>query len=179
MGKRSLVAKDDRFPYNPPLTIVGMDYFGPFDVKRARTVVKPYVHGHSHGLQGSRSWSASVWVLVHVPRRRDFVQQWRESRSTGTWIRNSKMWRFHSTEKSQQKNVTWIFNPPAGFHHGGVLVSLIRSVRKILFSLLRLQTLHVNDESLSTLSCELKQFWMDVHFLRHQVLVRTWEHINP
>uniref|UniRef100_A0AAZ1XPU5 CCHC-type domain-containing protein n=1 Tax=Oreochromis aureus TaxID=47969 RepID=A0AAZ1XPU5_OREAU len=46
----------------------------------------------------------------------------------------------------------WIFNPPAGSHHGGVWERLIRSVRKVLNSVLKMQNL--DDEGLCTVLCE-------------------------
>ncbi|CAI5660401.1 unnamed protein product [Oreochromis niloticus] len=51
-----------------------------------------------------------------------------------------------------QKGIKWIFNPPAGSHHGGVWERLIRSVRKVLNSVLKMQNL--DDEGLCTVLCE-------------------------
>lgn len=46
------------------------------------------------------------------------------------------------------------FNPPGASHRGGVWEWLIRSVRKVLHSVLRQQTL--NDEGLQTILCEVE-----------------------
>ena len=51
-----------------------------------------------------------------------------------------------------QKGINWIFNPPAGSHHGGVWERLIRSVRKVLNSTLNGQSL--DEEGLHTVLCE-------------------------
>ena len=48
-----------------------------------------------------------------------------------------------------QKGINWIFNPPAGSHHGGVWERLIRSVRKVLNSTLNVQSL--DEEGLHSL----------------------------
>lgn len=40
-----------------------------------------------------------------------------------------------------QDGIQWRFNPPAASHHGGVWEHVIRIVRKVLTSVLRLQTL--------------------------------------
>ena len=53
-----------------------------------------------------------------------------------------------------QKQIKWIFNTPAASHHGGVWERCIRSVRKILNSVVRQQTL--DDESLTTFMCEVE-----------------------
>ena len=54
-----------------------------------------------------------------------------------------------------QKNIKWIFNPPSCSHHfGGVWERCIRTARKRLQALLQMQT--INDESLSTLLCEVE-----------------------
>ena len=50
------------------------------------------------------------------------------------------------------KNIKWIFNPPAGSHHGGVWERCIRTVRKVMKALLKEQPL--DDEGLTTLMCE-------------------------
>ena len=58
------------------------------------------------------------------------------------------------TEFLLQRSVQWIFNPPAGSHHGGVWERCIRTVRKVMNALLREQVLE--DEGLATLMCEVE-----------------------
>lgn len=53
-----------------------------------------------------------------------------------------------------QKGIQCIFNPPYGSHHGGVWQRLIRSVRKVLNSMLRTQKL--DEEGLHTVLCEVE-----------------------
>ncbi|KAK2557870.1 hypothetical protein P5673_019847 [Acropora cervicornis] len=53
-----------------------------------------------------------------------------------------------------QRNVQWIFNPPAGSHYGGTWERCIRTVRKVLNALVREQVL--DDEGLATLMCEVE-----------------------
>ena len=50
-----------------------------------------------------------------------------------------------------EKNIQWIFNPPAASHMGGVWERQIRSIRSVLQGLLTQQPL--DDEGLSTLMC--------------------------
>ena len=52
------------------------------------------------------------------------------------------------------KGIKWTFNPPTGSHHGGAWERLIRSIRKILNSTLRTQSL--DEEGLNTVLCEVK-----------------------
>lgn len=59
-----------------------------------------------------------------------------------------------STDIRIQQEVRWIFNPPAGSHHGGIWERRIRTTRKILTALLKEQVL--SDEALMTLMCELE-----------------------
>lgn len=53
-----------------------------------------------------------------------------------------------------QKGIDWTFNPPAGSHHGGTWEQIIRLIRKVLYSILRQQTL--DDESFCTILCEVE-----------------------
>lgn len=53
-----------------------------------------------------------------------------------------------------QKNIDWKINPPAGSHHGGVWERIIRSVRRVLNSVLGEQVL--DDDGLQTLMCEVE-----------------------
>ena len=52
-------------------------------------------------------------------------------------------------------SLQWSFNPPEATHQGGIWERMVRSVRKILGALLKEQL--VNDETLSTLLCEVER----------------------
>lgn len=70
---------------------------------------------------------------------RDAIKGWNQSKISETLL---------------QKGITWIFNPSAGLHFGGIWERQIRSVRKILNQTLKQQSL--DDERLQTLSCEVE-----------------------
>ena len=70
----------------------------------------------------------------------------------GTCIQKWNRQRIH--EYLLQKEVQWIFNPPAASHHCGIWERCIRTTRKILNTLLNEQVL--NDEGLLTLMCEVE-----------------------
>lgn len=53
-----------------------------------------------------------------------------------------------------QKGIKWISNPPSGSHQGGVWEQSIRSVRKVLNSVLRTQNL--DEECFHTVFCEVE-----------------------
>ncbi|XP_059907162.1 uncharacterized protein LOC132457130 [Gadus macrocephalus] len=66
-----------------------------------------------------------------------------------------KAWNQDKISKAlQQKGVKWTFNPPAAAHHGGVWERLIRSLKKVLLSVIKQQIL--DDESLTTVMCEVE-----------------------
>ena len=54
----------------------------------------------------------------------------------------------------RQKHIEWKFNPPSASHFGGIWERQIRSIRKVLYSVLSSQPLKLNDEFLSTFLCE-------------------------
>ena len=62
-------------------------------------------------------------------------------------------------DRLRQDEVQWHFNPPEASHQGGVWERMIRSVRKILGSLLREQL--INDETLLTLITEVERILND------------------
>ena len=54
----------------------------------------------------------------------------------------------------QQKDVEWLFNPPAASHMGGVWESQIRTIRDVLRGIVKQQAL--DDEALCTLMCTVE-----------------------
>jgi hypothetical protein len=57
------------------------------------------------------------------------------------------------------RDIEWNFNPPAASHVGGVWERMIRSIRKILRSLMTDQL--VNDETLATILAEVEKILND------------------
>ena len=154
---------------NPPFTCVGVDYFGPFLVKRARSVVKRYgvmftclttraIHLEK---ADSLDTDSCINAIRRFVARRGQVREIRSDNGTNfvgaekelkLEIKKWNQAKFHN--ELLQKNIEWKFNPPAGSHFGGVWERQIRTVRKIMASLVKQQIL--NDDCLSTLFCEIE-----------------------
>ncbi len=157
-------------PHKPPFAVTGIDCFGPFYVKRGRAQVKRYgciftclsIRAiHIEKLESLDS-DAFVNALTRFAARRgvpevircdngtnfvggqreikEAINQWNESHKTQDYL--------------LQRHIQWIFNPPAASHMGGVWERQIRSVRKVLTSILRNQSL--DDERLETIFCEVE-----------------------
>ena len=60
------------------------------------------------------------------------------------------------TEKLRKQQIDWRFNPPGASHMGGVWERQIRTIRRILSTLLREHGNRLDDESLHTLLCEVE-----------------------
>ncbi|XP_076852605.1 uncharacterized protein LOC143506910 [Brachyhypopomus gauderio] len=156
-------------PDQPPFTHVGVDYFGPFEVRRARSMVKRYgvlftclalraVHIEvAHSLDTSSCINA---IRRFICRRgqvstmrsdngTNFVGAERELREALEELDQSQI-----REYLMQKGITWIFNTPTASHQGGIWERQIRTVRKVLNSLLRQQVL--DDDGLHTLLSEVE-----------------------
>lgn len=154
-------------PDDPPFTKVGVDYFGPFLVKRGRSQVKRYgviftclttraVHLE---VASSLDTDACLNAIRRFLARRGQVKEMYSDNGTNFRSANSELkkaikeWNSSMIIKSlQQRGIQWHFNPPAGSHHGGSWERLIRSVRKILNVTVKEQLL--DEEGLHTLLCE-------------------------
>lgn len=156
-------------PAGPAFTAVGVDYFGPFMVKRGRGQEKRYgclftclktraIHievAHSLDtasfLQAFERFAARRGFpqLVRSDNGRNFVAGQRELKDTLAAWNQERIER-----KLQERNVEWIFNPPYASHMGGVWERQIRTVRKVLAGLTSEQVL--DGEQLETLmvKCE-------------------------
>ena len=137
-------------PDKPPFTFVGIDCFGPFSVKRGRSLVKRY------GIIFTCLTIRAVHIeVIHSMNTDSFVDSLRRfiaRRGKPEIIRSDNGINFTSGEKEireailqwnqrniheflVQQNVQWIFNPPMASHMGGVWERVIRSVRNVIGAL--------------------------------------------
>ena len=154
-------------PDLPPFTNVGVDYFGPIEVRRGRSTIKRY--GVLFTCMSSRAvhleiaYTLDTDSCIHALRRfvcrRGQVKQIRSDNGTnlvGAHAELKKALTSLDERKIQAAllpdGIDWSFNPTAASHHGGVWERLIRSVRQVLNSTLHQQS--IDDEGLQTLFCE-------------------------
>lgn len=158
----------DRVESNlPPFTNVGLDYFGPFYVKRGRTREKRYgciftclnVRAIHIEIAESLDTDSFVNALRRFLARRGQVKIIRSD--NGTNFRSAQKELKEAIKEWNQrkivdyltvKSVKWIFNPPAASHHGGAWERMIRTIRNVLLSILKEQV--PTDEQLRTVMCE-------------------------
>ena len=156
-------------PDKPPFTTVGVDCFGPFQVRRCRSLVKRYgviftcltIRAVHIEVVHSLDTDSFLLALRRFIARRGQVEEIRSDNGTNFTsgereLRESiQAWNHDKINEAMlQKNIKWSFNPPYGSHHGSVWERCIRSVRRILRALLQEQT--TDDEGLSTLMCEVE-----------------------
>jgi len=167
--KMANLPKDRITPDKPPFSYVGVDCFGPFLVRRGRSKVKRYgvlftcltIRAIHIEVVDSLDTDSFINSMRRFIARRGKPEQM-ISDNGGNFVRGEKELRGAITDWNQgviseflvQRNIQWIFNPPAGSHHGGVWERCIRSVRKVMNALLREQVL--DDEGLATLMCEVE-----------------------
>ena len=158
-------------PDLPAFSHVGADYFGPIEVKRGRATVKRY--GVLFTCFTSRATHLEVAYSLDTDSCINAIRRFIARRGTVKSIRSDNGTNLVGAERelrtsmeqwNQQKisrylhqsGIKWEFNPPSASHFGGVWESLIRVVRKIMYSLLHEQVLHMDDEGLQTLLCEVE-----------------------
>ena len=129
--------KDRITPSRPPFTYIGVDCFGPFSVKRGRSHVKRYgvlftclaIRAVNIEVAGSLDTASFVNALRRFIARRGQPEEMR-SDNGGNFVKGEKELREAVRDWNQsqihefllQRNIKWTFNPPAGSHHGGVVV---------------------------------------------------------
>jgi len=156
-------------PDKPPFTSVGVDYFGPFQVRRGRSLVKRYgviftcLATRAVHLEVAHCLDTDSFLLAlrrFIARRGQVKEIFSDNGTNFTsgerQLRDAIS--FWNQEKNHnlllQKNIKWSFNPPYGSHFGGIWERCTRTVRKILQALLREQI--IDDERLLTLMCEVE-----------------------
>lgn len=153
-------------PEEPPFSRVGVDYFGPFFIKRARSELKRYgclftcLTTRAIHLEVSNTLDTDSFInaLQRFIARRGQPIEMRSDNGTNfvgglrELRRAIDEWNHQQiSDHLLQGNVKWIFNPPGASHMGGVWERQIRTVRSVLNGVLQLQRL--DDEGLATLFC--------------------------
>lgn len=161
-------------PDLPPFTNVGVDYFGPIEVKRGRSIVKRY--GVIFTCMASRAVHLEVACSLDTDSCINALRRFICRRGQVSHMRSDNGTNFVGAERELrealaslnqdhiekallQRGIKWSFNPPTGSHHGGAWERIIRMIRKILCSVLRQQTL--TDEGLQTVLCEAEAMLND------------------
>ena len=154
-----------------PFSHVGMDYFGPFEVKFGRKTYKRY--GVIFTCSTSRAIHLEVCHSLTTDSCINAIRRFVARRGSVELIRSDNGTNLVGAERElresienwnqskigrtlQQQNIQWIFNPPASSHFGGFWERLIRSIRKVMYSVMKEQVLQLDDEGLSTLMCEVE-----------------------
>ena len=138
-----------------PFKYVGLDYFGPFMVRRGRLLERRYgciftcLQCRAIHLELAQTLSTDSFILAlmrFINRRGvpaeiasdnggNFIGAERE---LGDWLRSLSQVKI--TDQLADKKIVWKFNPPSASHRGGIWERMIRSVRKILNSVARRQS---------------------------------------
>ena len=171
-------------PEKPSFTYVGVDFFGPLQVKQRRSHIKRYgclfTCLTSRAVHIEIAHSLSTDSMINALRRfislRGSPEIVRSDRGTN-FVRGNKELNEAMEEWNQsmihkfctQRKIQWTFNPPSASHQGGVWERMIRSVRSVLRSVLGEQI--VTDEILLTVMAEV------VNILNSRPLTRNSD--NP
>ena len=158
----------------PPFTFVGVDYFGPMEVKYRRGTVKRYaclftcLVTRAVHIEVTHSLSSDSFLMAlhrFIARRgkpqklfsdngTNFVAADRELAQEIRAINGKKL-----RGELLMDAIEWTFNPPHAPHMGGVWERLVRSVKEILRHLVGTRLL--NDEELVSFMCEAEKILND------------------
>ncbi len=159
-------------PDLPPFTSVGLDYFGPIEVRRGRNLAKRYgaiftclvsraVHLEVvHSLDTNSCISALRRFICRRAQVKEivsdngtsFIGAERELKRALTQLNTFKI-----QNTMLDAGIKWTFNPPYGSHRGGAWERLIRLIKRMLYSTIRQQTL--DDEGLLTVYSQQSTYY--------------------
>jgi hypothetical protein len=153
-------------PNKPPFFYIGLDCFGPFQVKYRRAEVKRYgcIYTclltraiHIEKLDGLDTDSFLSGFRRFIARRGSPAKVWSD-RGTNFVGGHAELLKGLKEDQLREfglkREIEWTFNPPHSSHMGGIWERLIRTVRKVMMSILTDSRL--TDDSLATLFCEVE-----------------------
>ena len=157
-------------PGQPPFRATGVDCFGPFTVTQGRKPFKRYgciftcLSSRAVHLEMLHSLDADAFLnaVTRFIARRGAPEKILSDNGTNMVRADKDLRAAHRSwgasslvdTELQRKGIEWTFLPPSASHMGGVWERMIRSVRKILHSIIGTQ--RVDDERLTTLFCEVE-----------------------
>ena len=161
-------------PDKAPFSYCGIDYFGPFNVKQGRSAVKRYgciftcfttraVHIEVAHALDTNSFLAAF--LRFTSRRGMPIKVFSDNGTNFHGGENELKQQLNAWNQQQIENsmlrqeIAWHFNPPKASNYGGIWERLIRSIRKILTSIVSQQLL--SDEALVTVLAEVEKILND------------------
>ena len=121
-------------PEKPPFTFVGVDYFGPLEVKQGRSRVKRYgclfTCLTTRAVHIEIAHSLDTDSMINALRRfisvRGYPEQIRSDQGSNFTKADKELkeaveeWNQHKISNfCRQKKIEWIFNPPSASHMGG------------------------------------------------------------
>ncbi len=135
-------------PDKAPFSDVGVDYFGPLEVKRGRSLLKRY--GVLFTCLTSRAVHLEVAHTLNTDSCINAVQRFVCRRGPVSSLMSDNGTNFTGANKELkqslaalnngkiqgaliQDGIKWSFNTPAASHQGGIWERLIRSVKQALF----------------------------------------------
>jgi hypothetical protein len=151
-GQRMADLPEDRVtPDKLPFSYVGVDCFGPFMVKRGRSMVKRY--GCLFTCLTTRAIHIEKIDSMDTDSFIDAMRRFEARRGKPEVIRSDNGSNFRGAQKELkeaiqswniskieaymlQKEIDWKFNPPSASHMGGIWERQIRTVHKVLSALL-------------------------------------------
>ena len=159
-------------PYEPPFTYSGVDYFGPFYVKRGRGKVAEKrwgaifvcMNSRAVHLEVAKSLETDDFILLlmrflnrrgHVKELRpdngsNFVGADREIKEAIEHIDDEKV-----RSELLQRGCKWVFHPPGASHMSGVWERLVKSVKRSLKAIMGKDL--INEEVLQTVFTEAER----------------------
>ncbi|KAJ8385750.1 hypothetical protein AAFF_G00182680 [Aldrovandia affinis] len=166
---------EDRIaPDLPPFSHVGIDYFGPIEIKRGRAHVKRW--GVIFTCLVSRAVHLEVASTLNTDSCINVIRRFLCRREPVLTIRTDCGTNFVAAQKELQAAMTqldhqriqdallthrvkWLFNPPSGAHFGGVWERLIGLVKKLKTKLLLPPGLFCKDD------LYMRKRWRQVQYL--------------
>lgn len=141
--KMADLSMDRVTPENAPFTMVGIDFFGPFEIKQRRTVLKRY--GAIFTCLKIRAVHLEIVHTMDTDSCINAIRRFMSRYGVPKFIRSDngtnlvgaerelreQIQKFSETKLDNfmlDNNIDWEFNPPAASNFGGVWERLIRSV---------------------------------------------------